>query len=107
MSEDQTDDQADDEKAAGADSPAPTTMTDVDKSGVEDATTSDVPPQQQLLKPTKDQGSKMIINQKHIAKNIPNVISSTTPSSLISISKSSPSNHHQTDDTTNTEGQSF
>ena len=46
MSEDQTDDQADDEKAAGADSPAPTTMTDVDKSGVEDATTSDVPPQQ-------------------------------------------------------------
>ena len=64
----------------------------------------------------------MIINQKHIAKNIPNVISSTTvidkrsnlfsfstttPSSLISISKSSPSNHHQTDDTTNTEGQSF
>ena len=32
MSEDQTDDQADDEKAAGADSPAPTTMTDVDKS---------------------------------------------------------------------------
>ena len=46
MSEDQTDDQADDEKAAGADSPAPSTMTDVDKSGVEDATTSDVPPQQ-------------------------------------------------------------